>query len=232
MSRASRASITTTVEPRKSSAAAAVPVDKDSNKVELQVGMVGDAEVGKTSLMVKYVQDIYNNEYTQTLGVNFLKKKVHLGSTEIIFSIFDLGGQKEFVNMLPLTSVGSCCVIFLFDLTRPKTLTSVREWFRQSHGLNADSLAILVGTKYDLFIDMDTEYQERISRTAMKYAQVMNAPLVFSSSACSINVQKIFKIIISKIFGLTLTVPEINEIGDPLLIYKGLGDLNAYVPKV
>ena len=120
MSRASRESITTTVEPRKSSAAAAVPVDKDSNKVELQVGMVGDAEVGKTSLMVKYVQDIYNNEYTQTLGVNFLKKKVHLGSTEIIFSIFDLGGQKEFVNMLPLTSVGSCCVIFLFDLTRPK----------------------------------------------------------------------------------------------------------------
>lgn len=45
------------------------------NQVEVQVGLVGDAQVGKTSLMVKYVQNIYDKEYTQTLGVNFLKRK-------------------------------------------------------------------------------------------------------------------------------------------------------------
>lgn len=194
------------------------------NVVEIQVGLVGDAQVGKTSLMVKYVQNIFDEEYTQTLGVNFLKRKVSVRSTDIVFSLMDLGGQREFINMLPIATVGSAVVIFLFDLTRPDTLTSIKEWYRQAYGLNERAVPILVGTKYDLLVELRPEYQERISRQSMKYAQVMNAPLIFCSTAKSINVQKIFKVAIAKVFNLTLTVPEINEIGDPLLIYKNLGD--------
>ncbi|EDO16613.1 hypothetical protein Kpol_520p36 [Vanderwaltozyma polyspora DSM 70294] len=199
-------------------------IPKTRNQIEVQIGLVGDAQVGKTSLMVKYVQNIFNDEYTQTLGVNFLKRKVSVRSTDIVFSILDLGGQKEFINMLPIASIGSSAIIFLFDLTRPETLNSIKEWYRQANGLNDQAIPILVGTKYDLFIDLDQSTQEKISRIAMQYAQVMNAPLIFTSTAKSINVQKIFKIALSKIFNLTLTISEINEIGDPLLIYKTLGN--------
>lgn len=194
------------------------------NQVDIQVGLVGDAQVGKTSLMVKYVQNIFDEEYTQTLGVNFLKRKVSIRSTDIIFSLMDLGGQREFINMLPIAALGSSVIIFLFDLTRPETLNSIKEWYRQALGLNDAAIPLLVGTKYDLFIDLDEEYQDKVSKTSMKYAQVMDAPLIFCSTAKSINVQKIFKIALAKIFNLTLTVPEINEIGDPLLIYKTLGN--------
>lgn len=194
------------------------------NQVDIQVGLVGDAQVGKTSLMVKYVQNIFDEEYTQTLGVNFLKRKVSIRSTDIIFSLMDLGGQREFINMLPIATLGSSVIIFLFDLTRPETLNSIKEWYRQALGLNDSAIPLLVGTKYDLFIDLDEEYQDKISKTSMKYAQVMDAPLIFCSTAKSINVQKIFKVALAKIFKLTLTVPEINEIGDPLLIYKTLGN--------
>lgn len=198
------------------------------SQVDIQVGLVGDAQVGKTSLMVKYVKNVFDDEYTQTLGVNFLKRKVSLHSTDIVFSLMDLGGQREFINMLPLAAVGSSVVIFLFDLTKPKTLVSLKEWYRQVSGLNPLAVPILVGTKYDLFIDTDLEYQREISKTAMEYAQVMDAPLVFSSTAKSINVQKIFKIALAKIFNLTLTVPEIKEIGDPLLMYKSLGNTRRW----
>ncbi|CAB4257016.1 Ras family GTPase TEM1 [Maudiozyma barnettii] len=202
------------------------------NQVEIQVGLVGDAQVGKTSLMVKYVQNIFDEEYTQTLGVNFLKRKINLRSTDIVFSLMDLGGQREFINMLPLASVGSSAIIFLFDLTRPETLDSVKEWYRQVYGLNNLAIPILVGTKYDLFIDMDKEYQKQISNTVLEYAQVMNAPIVFSSTAKSINIQKIFKIALSKIFNLTLTIPEITRTGDPLLIYRKFGNQNRKPTKV
>lgn len=197
---------------------------KVKNQVEVQVGLVGDAQVGKTSLMVKYVQNVFDEEYTQTLGVNFLKRKVSVRSTDIVFSIMDLGGQREFINMLPIASLGSSAVVFLFDLTRPETLSSIKEWYRQAHGLNDAAIPLLVGTKYDLFVDLDPEYQEQMSRTSMEYAQVMDSPLIFCSTAKSINVQKIFKVALAKIFNLTLTIQEINEIGDPLLIYKTLGN--------
>ena len=67
------------------------PIPDVRNQVDLQIGLVGDAQVGKTSLMVKYVQNIFDEEYTQTLGVNFLKRKVKLHSTDIVFSLMDLG---------------------------------------------------------------------------------------------------------------------------------------------
>lgn len=198
-------------------------IPQSRNTVKVKIGLIGDAQVGKTSLMVKYVQNVFDEEYTQTLGVHYLERKIALGSTDVIFSIMDLGGQREFINMLPLVSEGAVSIIFLFDLTRPETLSSIKEWYRQARGFNDTAIALLVGTKYDLFITMDSEYQEQISRTSMKYAQAMDSPLVFCSTSNSINIQKIFKVIIAKAFNLTLKVPEIKQIGDPLLIYKSLG---------
>lgn len=196
------------------------PIPNVKNQIDIQIGLVGDAQVGKTSLMVKYVQNIFDNEYTQTLGVNFLKKKIKLKQTEIVFSLMDLGGQSEFINMLPLAAVGSSVLIFLFDLTRPKTLKSIKDWYRQSKGLNDLAIPILVGTKFDLFYTMDMKYQKDISLVAMEYSQAMDAPLIFCSTARSIHIQKIFKIALAKIFNLTLTIDEIKTPGDPLLIYS------------
>ena len=78
------------------------------------------------SLMVKYVENTYNEEYTQTLGVNFMEKTISIRNTEITFSIWDLGGQKEFVNMLPLVCNDAVAILFMFDLSRKATLNSVK----------------------------------------------------------------------------------------------------------
>lgn len=48
----------------------------------------------------------------------------------------------------------------------------------------------------------------------------MKAPLIFSSASHSINVQKIFKIVLAKIFDLKSTVQEISEVGEPLLLFE------------
>ncbi|CUS20182.1 LAQU0S01e00848g1_1 [Lachancea quebecensis] len=193
------------------------------NTFTLKIGLIGDAQVGKTSLMVKYVENVFDEEYTQTLGVNCLSKKITLGSADILFYIMDLGGQREFINMLPLASEGAKAIIFLFDLTRPETLKSIKEWHRQATGFNEQAVPLLVGTKYDLFVNLDPDYQAQISKQSMRYAQAMDAPLIFCSTSHSINVQKIFKIVIAKLYNLTMRASEIKQIGDPLLIYKYLG---------
>ncbi|KAG0312824.1 septum-promoting GTP-binding protein 1, partial [Dissophora globulifera] len=54
---------------------------------------------------------------------------------------------------------------------------------------------------------------------ARKFAKAMKAPLIFCSTSHSINVQKIFKIVLSKAFDLKCTIPEISEPGAPILEY-------------
>ncbi|KAI0141797.1 P-loop containing nucleoside triphosphate hydrolase protein [Xylariaceae sp. FL1272] len=189
-------------------------------EVVIKVGMVGDAQIGKTSLMVKYVEGSWDEDYIQTLGVNFMEKTISIRNTEITFSIWDLGGQREFVNMLPLVCNDAVAILFMFDLTRKSTLNSIKEWYRQGRGFNKTAIPVLVGTKYDHFVNFSREEQEEISNQAKRFAKAMRASLIFSSTSHSINVQKIFKIVLSKAFDLKCTIPEIENVGEPLLLYQ------------
>ncbi|PHH62600.1 hypothetical protein CDD81_6834 [Ophiocordyceps australis] len=192
------------------------------NHVVIKVGMVGDAQIGKTSLMVKYVEGSWDEDYIQTLGVNFMEKTISIRNTEITFSIWDLGGQREFVNMLPLVCNDAVAILFMFDLTRKSTLNSIKEWYRQGRGFNKTAIPILVGTKYDHFVNFPLQDQEEISNQARRFAKAMRASLIFSSTSHSINVQKIFKIVLSKAFDLKCTIPEIENVGEPLLLYQNV----------
>ncbi|GAA5849023.1 hypothetical protein JCM9279_004697 [Rhodotorula babjevae] len=191
----------------------------DKNSVVLKVGMVGDSQIGKTSLMVKYVEGSYDEDYIQTLGVNFMEKTISIRNTEITFSIWDLGGQREFVSMLPLVCNDAVAILFMFDLSRKSTLNSIKEWYRQARGFNKTAIPFLVGTKYDAYCTFSQDEQEEIARQAKRFSKAMKAPLIFCSTSHSINVQKIFKIVLSKAFDLKCTIPEISDVGEPLLIY-------------
>jgi GTP-binding protein of the ras superfamily involved in termination of M-phase len=191
--------------------------DGKKSSVVVKVGMIGDAQIGKTSLMVKYVEGTFDEDYIQTLGVNFMEKTINLKGTEITFSIWDLGGQREFVNMLPLVCNDAVAILFMFDLTRTSTLNSIKEWYRQARGFNKSAIPFLIGTKYDHFANFTPEDQEATTKQARKFARAMKAPLIFCSTMKSINVQKIFKIVLSKAFTLSTTIDQITGVGEPIL---------------
>jgi len=159
------------------SSAAAADTSRNKNSVVIKVGMVGDAQIGKTSLMVKYVEGSWDEDYIQTLGVNFMEKTISIRNTEITFSIWDLGGQREFVNMLPLVCNDAVAILFMFDLTRKSTLNSIKEWYRQGRGFNKTAIPFLVGTKYDHFVNFPREDQEEISNQVCCFGNATGAKL-------------------------------------------------------
>jgi len=192
---------------------------KGKRKVTVKVGMVGDSGIGKTSLMVKYVEGNFNEDYIQTLGVNFMQKTIDLKNAEITFSIWDLGGQQEYLHMLPLVCNDAVALLFMFDLSRKSTLTSVKNWYKQARLLNKNATPFLIGTKYDQFAKMNKDEAKEITDQARRFAKAMKAPLIFCSAAAPINIQKIFKIVLSKVFQLKCTVAEISTIGHPIIEY-------------
>ncbi|BAM79657.1 small GTP-binding protein of Rab family [Cyanidioschyzon merolae strain 10D] len=172
------------------------------SSLTLKVGMVGDAGCGKTSLMVRYCEGHFDEDYIMTLGVNFLERSVSLRHTDIVFSVWDLGGQSEFRTMLPLVTSDAAAMLFIFDLTRKTTLISIRDWYQQVRLLNVTAVPILVGNKYDLFISLAADQQASIVRRARKYARAMHAPLVFCSASHCVQVQRVFKLVLVRLFDL------------------------------
>eukprot|EP01084_Bolivina_argentea_P133373 235369_1 len=188
------------------------------NKVVVKVGMLGDSQIGKTELMAKYIEDKYDEDYIETLGVNFMEKTFELKNVNVTISIWDLGGQKEFAMSMPLVCSDAKVIIFAFDLTQKQSLFSVKRWYKEARKENKIFMPFLVGTRYHLFSELKDDDKKDVTKQARKFAKKMHAPLVYCSSEHSINVKKIFKIIIAKVFDLKSKIREVhNELKEAII---------------
>ena len=131
-----------------------------------KVILLGDAGVGKTSLLARYVDGIFRSEYIQTLGANFLIKEVDLSNIihkidtpEIRESLkdknfklyfWDIGGQKDklFVNEYYFIQAVGALVVFNVD--NRETFNNLDFWISKLKELSGDVPHIIVGNKTDL----------------------------------------------------------------------------------
>ena len=81
-------------------------------------------------------------------------------------------------------------------------------------------IPFLVATKFDLFAQSTSMDKQRdMIAHARTFAKAMKSPLVFTSSSHSINMQQLFKIVLSKRFNLRCNVPRMSNVGEPILEY-------------
>jgi len=78
----------------------------------------------------------------------------------------------------------------------------------------------LIGTKFDLFAKKNKVYKKEMCAHARKFSKAMKAPLLFCSSSHSINIKKIFQLIIAKVFHLRPKVEEATKVTEPIVEYK------------
>merc|ERR550525_2287605 len=193
-----------------------------SHKFMVKVGMIGEPSTGKTSLMVKYVEDRFDEDYIETLGVNFMEKTIRLKNVTVTMSVWDLGGQKEYLQLMPLVCNDAKVLLFVFDLSRKQSLSMIREWYKQARKENRYAIPFLIGAKFDLFDKKDMKFKEEITSQARKFSKAMKAPLIYCSSSHSINIKKIFQIIIAKVFHLRPKVAEAKKHTEPIVEYKAI----------
>lgn len=208
----------TSAEP---SSASREVFEASRNRVVVKVGIIGDSQTGKTTLMVKYIEDRYDEDYIETLGVNFMEKTIKLRNVDVTISVWDLGGQREFLQLMPLVCTDAKVLLFVFDLTRRASLVSIKNWYKEARKENRYFIPFLIGTKFDLFDQQTPNHKADITRQARKFSRKMKAPLIYCSSSHSINVKKIFKIIVAKVFNLRPRVPERHdEATEPIIEYN------------
>jgi len=191
-----------------------------NNHIVIKVGMIGESQTGKTSLMVKYVENRFDEDYIETLGVNFMEKTINLRNIAVTFSVWDLGGQKEYLQLMPLVCNDARVLLFVFDLTCKQSLLLIREWYRQARTENRYAVPFLIGTKFDLFAKRSLKYKKEMTAQARKFSKAMKAPMIFCSSSHSINIKKIFQLIIAKVFHLRPKVLESTKVTEPIIEYK------------
>ncbi|KAM7498855.1 hypothetical protein LguiA_023269 [Lonicera macranthoides] len=191
--------------------------DPDSDLVTLKISLLGDCQIGKTSFVIKYVGDEQENRCLEMKGLNLMDKTFFIRGARIAFSIWDVGGDTKSLDHVPIACKDAVAILFMFDLTSRCTLNSVIGWYCEARKWNQTAIPILIGTKFDDFVRLPPDLQWTIITQARAYAKAMKGTLFFSSATHNINVNKIFKFIMAKLFNLPWSVQRNLTLGEPTI---------------
>jgi len=128
--------------------------------VLLKVLLLGESNVGKTSIFQRYVRNDYEEGYKATIGADFFSKEIILEDREVIFQMWDTAGQERYRSLGQTFFRGSDACILVYDICDKKSFDALSEWvqrFLQGVGMEKDQEAkdsglifVVMGNKYDM----------------------------------------------------------------------------------
>ncbi|MFX0134864.1 MAG: Rab family GTPase [Candidatus Hodarchaeota archaeon] len=141
-------------EEREQFPAPKLVVSPPKTKYRFKVIVVGDPAVGKTTLILRFVDRAFKKLYVPTIGVQTSTKLVKLGGPQEIFIeliIWDIAGQEKFNQLRKMFYSGADGVIFVFDVTNKQTFVNTASWFKDvQQNLDRDWKGIILANKIDL----------------------------------------------------------------------------------
>eukprot|EP00057_Strongylocentrotus_purpuratus_P012963 XP_011667437.1 PREDICTED: ras-related protein Rab-21 [Strongylocentrotus purpuratus] len=90
-----------------------------------KVVLLGEGCVGKTSLVLRYVENKFNDKHITTLQASFLNKKLNIGGKRVNLDIWDTAGQERFHALGPIYYRDSNGAILVYDITDEDSFTKL-----------------------------------------------------------------------------------------------------------
>ncbi|QDS73839.1 hypothetical protein FKW77_006555 [Venturia effusa] len=128
---------------------ASSPAPKPSSSVKLV--LLGEAAVGKSSLVMRFVNNDFQENKEPTIGAAFLTQKCNLPTRTIKFEIWDTAGQERFASLAPMYYRNAQAALVVYDITKASSLTKAQHWVAELQRQASPGIVIaLVGNKLDL----------------------------------------------------------------------------------
>jgi len=134
-------------------------------KILLKILVLGESGVGKTSLLLRYVENRFTFNTKSTIGANFLTKRMEVDDKVATCQIWDTAGQERFQGLGTAFYRGSDGVLFVFDVTSRKSFEELEQWKKafliqvNQEGNNSFPM-IIVANKVDLADQREVSQKE------------------------------------------------------------------------
>ena len=122
-----------------------------SSKPELKfkILIIGDSAVGKTSMLLKYVDNFFPETHMATIGVEYKTKNIETTKYKVILHLWDTAGQERFKSITKSFCNNANGIVFVYDITSKSSFDGVKNWIKDAEPYGKFE-SIICGNKIDL----------------------------------------------------------------------------------
>jgi len=162
-----------------------------------KIVIIGDAAVGKTSLINRFIEDKFSEDYRATLGANIVRKDVNLDNARVRLIMWDLAGQEKYRVVRSMYFQGCQGALLVYDVTRYNTLESIsNKWLKDyKKHVKKKGAYILIGNKTDLQdqIAVPTEKGKELA------TKIKASDFIETSARLGENIEEAFSLLVNQI---------------------------------
>ncbi|KAI5950892.1 SEC4 [Candida jiufengensis] len=150
--------------------------------------LVGDSGVGKSCLLLRFVEDKFNPSFITTIGIDFKIRTIESKGKKIKLQVWDTAGQERFRTITTAYYRGAMGIVLIYDVTDSRSFENVENWFQTvTQHANEDAQIFLVGNK------SDDEVGRQVSKEqGEELASKLGIPFLEASAKSNANVDAIF----------------------------------------
>ena len=182
---------------------------QDDYDYQKKICLLGDPAVGKTSLIRRFVEDTFEEDYVSTIGTNVMSKMVNLytpetgETTKIKLMIWDIAGQKNISDIHASYYQGVEGALIVCDITRSDTLEHLPDWIYQYRKITNESDFVVLVNKSDISYMKSFDMNE-----AKRIADSYSAHQFLTSAKTGDGVENAFHTLCFNIMYENLELPE------------------------
>lgn len=129
--------------------------------LQAKVTIIGNANVGKSSIVNRFINETDLDNSEPTIGANFLTKTLDFEKFSIKLSIWDTAGQERYSSLASSYTRGSTCCLLVYDITNHDSFVALAKWLSMiQENLDPDCILFVLGNKEDLLNQEQVSLEE------------------------------------------------------------------------
>ena len=170
--------------------------ENNNTDVNLKILILGESNVGKTSVLLQYVDGYFPTIYCATIGIEYKIKKINVNGTDINLQIWDTAGEERFRSITQNFMKGADGILYVYDITQRNSFNNLKTWIWESEQATEGFKKIIVGNKLDL------EGERAIGKDVVKkFCNDNNIKGIEMSAKDGTNIDECFELLTRNIIG-------------------------------